>query len=138
VSGDGPEHDIAFRVVPKWTGTETDHPVVPKWSGTERDLPRIGHNGTCVHVLTCRLLRPRDWIPAVFQKDGTLRVCRRRLDDDADSYVDGLACELRLRSSGSPVETVSANLGAESRINIGRNLVRAAPKEAEAPEEDTR
>ena len=40
-TGGGPEHDIAFRVVPKWTGTETDHPVVPKWSGTERDLPRI-------------------------------------------------------------------------------------------------
>jgi len=39
-TGGGPEHDIAFRVVPKWTGTETDHPVVPKWSGTERDLPR--------------------------------------------------------------------------------------------------
>ena len=35
------EHDIAFRVVPKWTGTERDHPVVPKWSGTERDLPRV-------------------------------------------------------------------------------------------------
>jgi len=38
-TGDGPEHDIAFRVVPKWTGTETAHPVVPKWSGTECDLP---------------------------------------------------------------------------------------------------
>jgi len=38
-TGGGPEHDIAFRVVPKWTGTETDHPVVPKWFGTERDLP---------------------------------------------------------------------------------------------------
>ena len=37
-TGGGAEHDIAFRVVPKWTGTETDHPVVPKWSGTERDL----------------------------------------------------------------------------------------------------
>ena len=43
-TGGGPEHDIAFRVVPKWTGTETDHPVVPKLSGTERDLPllRVG------------------------------------------------------------------------------------------------
>jgi len=41
-TGGGPEHDIAFCVVvPKWTGTETDHPVVPKWSGTERYLPRI-------------------------------------------------------------------------------------------------
>jgi len=38
-TGGGPKHDIAFRVVPKWTGTETDLPVVPKWSGTERDLP---------------------------------------------------------------------------------------------------
>ena len=46
-TGGGPEHDIAFRVVPKWTGTETDHPVIPKWSGTELDLPRYqagGHN----------------------------------------------------------------------------------------------
>ena len=40
-----PEHDIAFRVVPKWTGTETDHPVVPKWSGTERNLPRMNLAG---------------------------------------------------------------------------------------------
>jgi len=40
-TGSGPEHDIAFRVVPKWTSTETDHPVVPKWSGTERDLPLV-------------------------------------------------------------------------------------------------
>ena len=29
-TGGGPEHDIAFRAVPKWTGTETDHTVVPK------------------------------------------------------------------------------------------------------------
>jgi len=26
-TGGGPEHDITFCVVPKWTGTETDHPV---------------------------------------------------------------------------------------------------------------
>jgi len=38
-TGGGPEHDIAFCVVPKWTGTETDHHVVPKWSGTKRYLP---------------------------------------------------------------------------------------------------
>jgi len=38
-TGGGPEHDIAFCVVPKLTGTETDHPVVPKWSGTGRYLP---------------------------------------------------------------------------------------------------
>jgi len=34
-TADGPKHDIAFRVAPKWTG---DHPVAP--NGTERDLPR--------------------------------------------------------------------------------------------------
>ena len=38
-TGGGPQHDIAFRVVSKWTGNETDHPVVRPEMVWYRTLP---------------------------------------------------------------------------------------------------
>ena len=34
-TGGGPERDIVICVVPKWNGTEVDHPLVPNASGTD-------------------------------------------------------------------------------------------------------